>query len=991
MSETPGNGQTFRIERDTVSRILALLQRQEEIAIDLGNEEVLGPDELRSLLRRVHQRHQAFGVFSRIPFGTGATGKALDPSSGISSTGAVLLAFHAGGRIDLDTLSRALGIDPAETGSALFKARMSVTAPEESACDHMQEAIGRYDDPALQAETLIALVNHSRACDVCSAALKNSRALDERLRETVRTSPAIVPADDNHRASLNRNPMLLLVGILAVVIIAIVTLLVVGYGAARESGAAPLLEGSAIEQEHPGWLLVSTESEIIALDLASGSRRNVMSHPAHDWWNSIIVSPDGDLVVRWEEYSRVEERVGSLRVFDLQGERQFIQRWFGLRTRNFAGWLDNQTVIFTERGPSRRQGPDTETEPGDETSVVAADLTTGEEWVLVQEPMDRVMPSPDGQYLAIIRPARYPWPGKTVDILERTPDRDTELVASITDRHLSWTGRIVWSAESDRIYLSGIPDTEMPDSLPAYGDSAPGTFDFTQMALLSLHVDGSIKEFDPPTEDDPYLIVPQVSSHDDQQLMALINQSGNRDDEWFPALLDLDSGDITIAEEPVAGSRWWNSEALWSPEQDAFLTQKLVDGLLEPSSDHESPVGLQIGQFDAPSADASLLSLQDATSISTRPEQGVALLRWIPDETARQLDLAPELPPRPGSSSILPQSTTDQTIGEETSLDSSKRHLILAQDDEQYRLMHLGAWSGVLTGETELRDLSWLPRESIVIGATVPDDTSTGSRLRFVATDLTSPLHDLEIDPAGIGSSPAPHYRTPVYSPDGNTLAFLTIDEGSDTLTLWQQPTAKQAVPIDTWDWPAERSVEPSLSLTWVDSTTLLLPMPANWENGYPRSVDLVRFDLSNPEDPVSAHLRSFRARGSDRGIDIPEILLAPDEAHLAIRARYLTSSNPENATDAILISPTSDLQMALEVARSSRGDGMLWLDDGEWLVAGLDDRIMLLDRLGQQTQEIDSGPAAFPVLTETGELWYQDRSDDGQIMRVPFALETTR
>lgn len=232
MSKPPDHDQTFRIDRDRVSRILSLLQRQEEIAIDLGDEETPGIDELRRLLHRVQQRHQASSVFSRLPFGPGATGKPLDPSSGVPSTGAVLLAFHAGGRIDLATLAQAMGINNSRAGRELYAARIAVTTPDDHACDHMREAIGRYDDDTLADESMMALANHSRSCEDCSRTLENARSLDERLRESIRTAPAIVPVDPSYRANLNRKPMLLLIGILAVAVIALITLLVVSYGAA---------------------------------------------------------------------------------------------------------------------------------------------------------------------------------------------------------------------------------------------------------------------------------------------------------------------------------------------------------------------------------------------------------------------------------------------------------------------------------------------------------------------------------------------------------------------------------------------------------------------------------------------------------------------------------------------------------------------------------------------------------------------------------------
>jgi hypothetical protein len=979
MTGSASNSSFPAISRSVASGALALLQSPEAVSIDLGPDDPVDQAALAILLQRALRRHQVSSVLTRIPFGQERSHQILGPGQGIPSKGAVLLAFHIGAKLDVALITPEFDLSETDAGRELYSARAALIGTELNSCAAFQSSLGRYDDGSLPREEMLGLINHTRACGDCRVVLDEFQSLDDRLREVAANSPEVAPVTPGQIKRYSNNSLLLWTPILLVVIVAIAILLLTGSGSPTPSGGASLLPVSHGD-EHRGWLIVSSEREVMALDLERGERRRLLENPAHDWWNPWIISPDRELVVRWEEHSRVEDRVGALRAYDMSGQRAYLHRWSSQRARTFSGWLGDRTVLFSGRGPIPRVGVDSEVPDEMAPSLIAADLQTGEEWIVYQGHFDKAVPSPDGRYLALVRPAPASWPGKTVDIVNVTSGDEPEIVASLEHRHLSWPGRMIWSQDSTTVYFSAIEEHETPDQIPSSEMSGPGLFDFQRLLISGLGTDGTVAVFDLTSEQQ--WVVPQAINDEGTELTVVVNESADREASWLLGTLDVESGRLDVGQQAIAGSRWWNSESVWAFVDQRFYHQEIDRSRFLPDGDERELRSLTLGSGDSYPG----VVFQDTGSLDLRPGVGLGLLGWVPDEV---MNPGPdERAERPTLTITGPhaQANATQSLTSSSSIAPTGRYVLLRQQDpdsgERDRLLHLQAWGGTESEREGVRDLSWLPREPAAIGAADPDNDS-GSRLVFVATDRNSPLHGLEIDPARLGDSNDLRYGSPSISQSGEHLIFLVMNSGSE-VQLWLDAPIQEATMIDTWVMPDDRRLDPEVNLIWLSDDIFVFTRVSNWDRGYSESIEVVRGIVDGQGTAALESIRMFNAAGRDRGIELRDLTVSPNGKRFAIRVRSFTGSDPnQNARDAIHVSYANDLTESLEIVRSAPGEGLIWLGSEDWLVAGLDDRIALLDWLGRDRAFLTESSAAYPVLISEREIWYQDLTDDGSIMRV--------
>ena len=978
-----------KIPKERIARSLSLLQAPDAIAQDLNDNAWLTPDDLRSLVQRVYRRHQSERILQRLPFAGERSFELLGPGEDVSSSGAVLLALSVGAGISPARIAESLGIDQDRAGLELYRARQTLGDSSTDACPHMHRLIGRYHDPELDRADIAALTNHSSACPDCGEALRAFRDVDQFLSEQTSSAPLIPAREASGMARLHRASPLIWAPALIIAVIAIAALSAIGFGAVTSSGPAPL--APAVQDDpHRGWLIVGTEHEVTAFDLESGDRRRIMDRPAYDWWNPAIVSPNAELVVRWEEFARNRDRVGALRAYDVSGSRQYLHRWTSRRSRTFAGWLDDRTVLFTEQGPVQRVGVTSEV-PGDaEPSIVAVHLPSGNEENIYKGPVDRAVPAPDGNHLAVVRPARAGWPGKTVEILPVVDGHAGDPVASLEHRLLSWTGRIIWSPDSDRVFISAIHPDELPGDAGAVLDSAPGVYDFDRLQLAGLGVDGTLLEFEALSGDSGWT-VPQRVSPDGESVAIAYNRSLDRDDEWQHGVIDLESGSVQLNDGVLPGARWWNTEAVWSPEGITRLTQRVDRNRFAEGSDDIAPNSLVLTHGEAAGQDVPVMVFQDTSSLNLRAGVGMSLLRWVPDDVMNPAQRQDRERPTAGIPSQLSQATSDQRLVAESTIASTGRYVLLQQQDQHSgsinRLMHLQAWSGTQSDAPGAGEFTWIPREPAVVGALRPDpENASASRLVFVATDQISPLHGMHIDPAGIDDQLERTYRKPKFSPNGSHLAFFVEDERSGALQLWLDLWNQPARPVSDWDDPHDTRIEPTTSFAWLSDRRFAFSRATEWNDAYPSRFGLYRGDISTEGDVEIELVHTFQARGRDRGIDLSELVIGPELSRIALRIRSYSGSDPDtDASDAIVIASLADLSQRIEVIRSSPGEGMTWLGGDDWLLAGIDGRIALVDNRGESVQYVTPAPSAWPVQVRSNEIWYQDQSEDSSIMRLTF------
>jgi hypothetical protein len=835
------------------------------------------------------------------------------------------------------------------------------------------------------------LINHSRACPACGSVLDEFRALDEHIRERIDEVPIPDILPQGERVRIARSPLFLWIPIIAGIAAAIILVALLSSEMASRSSAAPLFAITE-EEHHPGWLILSSEQEVMAFDLERGERRRILDNPAHDWWNPMIISPDAGLVVRWEEYARGEERAGALRAYDMQGNRQYLHRWFGTRTRIFSGWLDDRIVLFAERGPIPRAGVVTSAEAEDSSpTLIAAALETGHEWAVHQGPFDRAVPSPDGAHLAIVRPGTGPWPGKRIEIRTITDGEAGDVIASLEHRHLSWPGRMVWSPDSQQLVVPAISSDEVPDPLPQIGDPSPGSFDIERIHPVVIDVSGEILELE-TTDEELHWVIPQAVHPESSAISVVYNEARNRDDTWYHGIIDLSSGDVTRTNQRVPGSRWWNSESIWRPDGTELIVQHYITDRFGENQLDEEPETLVLSSLGSENTRDPLLVFQDAALLNLRPSAGLGILLWVSDEKMSTQPTLTGERPRTARPVPLAQAGENQHLFEGAAVAATGRHILLQQSDPEAesgarnRLLHLQAWAGTDTDFEYASDFTWLPRETAVIGASEPDsETGHGSRIVFAATDRSSQIHGMGIDPAGIGEDFDRIYRHPMMSPNGAQLAFLIDDLSSGEIQVWVDRWNGTPEQIDSWSYPGDQRTGATLILRWVNDRNLLYTQPVRWDDRYPVEIALKRASLEPGRSITTDPVRTYRATGRDRGIEVVELEISSNEKRLAIRLRHTLGSSALRTRDTIHVSPVTDTNQSLEVVRADSGEGMTWIIDDQWLIAGIDDRIALIEASGRHVEHLTDAPAAFPVSVNPGEVWYQDLSEHGKITRITF------
>jgi hypothetical protein len=123
MQQGSTNDTRYPIDPRIVVSALSFLQPADATEIDLENGHPLDRPAFHALIQRVHRRHQVTGLLERTPFGSGDTSLILGPASGVSASGAVLLAVQVIGRIELLEHTDALGQSPEQAGLVMFQAR----------------------------------------------------------------------------------------------------------------------------------------------------------------------------------------------------------------------------------------------------------------------------------------------------------------------------------------------------------------------------------------------------------------------------------------------------------------------------------------------------------------------------------------------------------------------------------------------------------------------------------------------------------------------------------------------------------------------------------------------------------------------------------------------------------------------------------------------------------------------------------------------------
>jgi hypothetical protein len=905
--------------------------------------------------------------------------------SGLSADGAILLALHAGAGLPLDHLSSTLGLDDERAGEELYRARQQVTGCGVHACESMRSAIGRHADHQLTRNRQIAPRQHLASCPACHTVYDAHIALDRRLAGLFADRLDEPLAHDAGRLRpgwATVGPAAVLTPLIALVLLALTSMTGLLPGSGHAEGPVPLF-ARADDFDHPGWLILSSPSEVLLISLQDGERRRLIENPGPESANPLVVSPDGRYVVKWEETQRLDHLAGALRVYDLNGSLAYLHRSLDVATRHFSGWLDNETVLFVERGAVGSAVP-----AAAAASLLAIHLPTGVEREIYHGPLLRAIASPNGEHLAIIYPVQGRSRESTVEIRPFDGERAGAPVNRVAHRVLTTPNIVVWSPDGSEIITS----------LIARDDAVPDLYDSTHLgfvwplergaaSLAILGVNGSQREF---AHDFEYgRVLPQAVSPDGQTIAVLFNTDITEQRPWRYGTIDRDTGALSRSDYELGSGRVWGGETVWLPGSQRRVFQQLTPFRLDATeSRHDTGESLVLMTEDMAGNVEPLVVFHDALSAGVRGQSGFSILRWVPDSIV-SADRPPDLrPPEPGSPRRVEEAGEALTLFGDSRVAPTSRHILLQEHYPEegtiLRLMHMRAWGGTSPRIHDWGEFAWLPSESAAIGTTgIIGHPEQASRLVVLATESMSPLHGRYLDPAGLGQQTHLRYRRPTVSPTGTTTVFFVQDRQAGVMALWVAGWDRAPRSVQQWEMPTNAQVDPQLSARWIAHDTLVFSRPSEWRDGYPHRSTLMRVVVGADREVVIEELTDVTAGGRDRGVGIIEIALSPDEEYVAFRVRYYAGNRSGDAdVDAIRVSPAGDITQQIEVVRAGPGYGMVWMHDGRWIVAGVDNRVAMLDYTWRSLRYITTGPSAYPVLVGESEIWYQDLSPRGRIMR---------
>ena len=98
-----------------------------------------------------------------------------------------------------------------------------------------------------------------------------------------------------------------------------------------------------------------------------------------------------------------------------------------------------------------------------------------------------------------------------------------------------------------------------------------------------------------------------------------------------------------------------------------------------------------------------------------------------------------------------------------------------------------------------------------------------------------------------------------------------------------------------------------------------------------------------------------------------------------------------DGRVDTLHHAPAADITREIELIRGVIGDGLVWSESGDVLIAGIDRQVVAVDAR-ELTVEVISGEdvARHPLWVGAGEIWYAaDRGEQSEIMRVRVRRES--
>ncbi len=241
--------------------------------------------------------------------------------------------------------------------------------------------------------------------------------MDEQIRRT--EVPRLLPTPPSLQSRSTRRDIVLL--LLAILVIAQLLSHLGHPSAAGRPHSALSTTGDSIL-----WL-GSPGPYSVAFDLGSQRWLPVPTRFPFDTGGYRFLSPDGELLAAWTPDAPREP--SQVTILTREGTILARWRWNGLTVRRPLGWLDPRTLLVREtplRLPYEREA-EYLARLERSSALLAIDVRTGEERILLRRPITDVFPGPDGHSLAVALPLEPFGAGATnwtLILLDlRTPDR----------------------------------------------------------------------------------------------------------------------------------------------------------------------------------------------------------------------------------------------------------------------------------------------------------------------------------------------------------------------------------------------------------------------------------------------------------------------------------------------------------------------------------------------------------------------------------------
>lgn len=912
----------------------------------------------------------------------------LSERAGGSAAGRIAVAFQLGFDLSGQDLASLTERSPDVVGLLMASVLPGQPRAVIHPCTEQMPLLGRYRDASLALEERVRLAQHVAGCAECGGILQELQERDSTvlalINEVYDRSPVVTTSITEGLRGPWRQRRLLgaltLVGIM---------LLIAGLTLYRSlTDDEPSLAAIAVstgEAPSNGWLLRDSEAGgIEALNLDTGLSQPVFSGLTQAQQRAHLLSPSGRLMAVWT-VSEGNTNSATLKLVDLNGQTVETLEWTfqGFRQSPTA-WLSESVLLFSETPVYRSDDNDSWSHAertAQDSQLFALEVATGRRWTVFRGLAKDVVPSPDGNYVALILPTERDRAGATIEVRPVRADGFGEPVAALQHRYVGASHGPVWAGDSSRVYFavigeypvaSGVTPTENllfhPANNPVNLAALMPNGRFTVLSNVEAGIETS----------------PLAASPDGNSVVYIERDHRAGPDDWTIWRAQADGTGRLPLVQPDEPYPWWVTSVVWARDQPALLVTELESSYLPLASTRATGKTMPVTTFVRYEPDFSPRVMHIYPGV-----WAAQVHRWLPGEAIHLAERGENLPGQSAFSVASPVESVEpgHRTGESSALSPNGTQILLDWQSGSGSVPSIwqpGTSTGFAAQVAGSTGFEWLPDGTGIIGIASADNDPNGpSRIVIITGAPTNTQDDLQewiLDPLQIGPDVNRRYAEPFVSPDGAKTGFFLIDEQNARVELWLARWRNELIRLHTWTLPGRTRLDPPLAAFWVSNQTIVFVEPADWRDGQPRRSDLKQISLSDKDSAQVENLARFRTYGNESGLAIVELESSSDGLTIAVRLRHFGPSGSDDIVDSVHLISALDMSQGLEVFRGTPGYGVNWSPGGTWLVAGLDDRLGLVSMDGRQIDYFTGKPGdemRFPIWVSEHEIWFDQVDGD--------------